>query len=612
MNKIYRVASATLVMVLLLLTMGSCSKESQLAQEDQLSAGAGQLAFKLDNDALRSVPAEDFEKAVDPATVWCVFVTPTGSGAQTFKEVKQATKAPSGDYMIKTDFEGAAQMFVNANVQDALKAKLENLTTASTLDDVQRLVVENALGDNTTNPDKFIMTSELMNVMLPAVGGTPYKVPDVIKLKRLAARFDVISEVPGLTLTTVSVAKRVTTSTLLNVDETGTIATTATDYAVAGGRQLLHKIYSYQNTNKGGEANATSFTLKGNYGGKAIKDIKVDLKDATNGEALAVQRNYCYRIIIKPAGSDDKPVIPDPNNPNKPTPAWQVTIKVIDWNEAAADLANYSDEDLAKLGTGSGSGTGTSTGTADPTVNTSGKNLLEAVAEYNIDITGTKFTTSQTNTAFHTGYFTWDEAEALQLPAGYHIPTYYEWGSIIGTKWSDPLYIYFNKDETKKGVSLTVQIPGQTGRMACEQDFKSVSAESAVYMIRYKDNDTYRSAWRYSYEDSPIIGEGKILKIEVVPVKAALTIDQLNKDWFANPKVSKYVKTIYLPAIGSDYKRDGSDNGRNRGYEGNYWSATMKDPSAAYVTTFCDTYMRIDNANFKTLGHYAVRPFKNL
>ena len=440
MNNIYRIASATLAMVLLLLTMGSCSKESQLTPDAQQQAGAGQLTFKLDNDALRSVPAEEFEKTVDPATVWCVFVTPTGSGAQTFKEVRQATKASSGEYMIKAGFEGAAQMFVIANVQDALKAKLEGLTTASTLAEVQRLVVENALGDNSKAPDKFIMTSELINVMLPAVGGAPYKITGTIKLKRLAARFDVISEVPGLTLTTISVANRVLSSTLLNVDETGTIATTATDYAVAGGRQLLHKIYSYQNTNKGGTANATSFTLKGNYGGKAIKDITVDLKDATNGEAIAVQRNYCYRILIKPANDDSKPI-----NPDDPDSAWKVTIKVIDWNEAAADLANYSDEDLTNQGVV----------IPDPTINLSGTNLLEAVAEYNIDITGTKFATTHSNEAGNTGYFTWTEAKALTMPAGYHLPTRYEWTAILGSDNYAPNSIncvYFNNNTAGENV----------------------------------------------------------------------------------------------------------------------------------------------------------------
>ncbi|WP_311567111.1 fimbrial protein [Porphyromonas uenonis] len=597
MNKIYRVASATLAMVLLLLTMGSCSKESQLAPDAQQQAGAGQLTFKLDNDALRSVPAEEFEKEVDPATVWCVFVTPTGSGAQTFKEVKQATKASTGEYIIKAGFEGDAQMFVIANVQDALKTKLEGLTTASTLADVQKLVVENALGDKTTAPDKFIMTSELINVTLPTVGGVPYKVAGAIKLKRLAARFDVISEVPGLTLTTISVANRVLSSTLLNVGETGSNVAATTDYEVDGGRQLLHKIYSYQNTIKGGTTGATSFTLKGKYGDVDINPIKVDLKNVADGKPLDVQRNYCYRIIIKPAGNDDKPIIPDPTNPTDPTAAWKVTIKVIDWNEAAADLANYSDEDLAILGTD-----------LNNTVNPTGTNLLNAVAEYNIDYTGTKFTTSHTNASGYTGYFIWDEAKALQMPAGYHLPNRYEWTAILGSEWGDHTYVYFNRNETKKDVSLTVQIPGQTGTMVCKQDVKQVSAESATYMIRYKDKDTYRSAWRYSYVYGPIAGQ-KVLKIESVPVKATLTIEQLNKDYFANPKVRQYVKTIYLPTTGYNYSRDGSGPG-NRGSFGEYWSASENSSGKAFNVYFGDT--RADLLIYNNAYLIAVRPFRNL
>ena len=602
MNKIYRIASATLAMVLLLLTMGSCSKESQLTPDAQQQADAGQLTFKLDNDALRSVPAEAFEKEVDPASVWCVFVTSSGAGAQTFKEVRQATQAPSGEYMIKAGFEGAAQMFVIANVQDALKTKLEGLTTTSTLDEVQRLVVENALGDATKDPDNFLMTSELINVTLPSVGGVPYKVAGAIKLKRLAARFDVISEVPELTLTTISVANRVLSSTLLNVGETGTKVAATTDYAVAGGRQLLHKIYSYQNTNKGGTTGATTFTLKGNYGGKAIKDIKVDLKNVADGEPLDVQRNYCYRIIIKPAGNDDKPIIPDPTNPTDPTAAWKVTIKVIDWNEAAADLANYSDEDLAALGDLSN------------TVNPTGTNLLDAVAEYNIDITGTKFTTSQTNVAGNTGYFTWEEAKALTMPDGYHLPTRYEWTAILGSEWSRQDYIYFGRNETKKVLSLTVQIPVEPSStvttMACLQDAKLVAAESATYMIRYKDNDTYRSAWRYSWVDGPIAGQ-KVLKIESVPVKAGLTIDQLNKDYFALPKVSKYVKTIYLPATGYNYSKNGSGSGSHRGSNGYYWSATEIGSSIAFYVNFGSTYAYVYSYSNETRRN-AVRPFLGL
>lgn len=597
MNKIYRVASATLAMVLLLLTMGSCSKESQLIPEDQLQAGAGQLAFTLGQNNLRTIPAEDFEKDVDNQSVWCVFLSLT-SGTQTFKAAVPAKLSASGKYTVNAGFEGSAQMFVIANVQEDLKGQLTGLNTSATLADVQKLVVKNALGDKTKDPDKFIMTSELMNVTLPARGTTPTSINAPIKLKRLAARFDVINEVPGLTLTTVSAVNRVTTSELLNVNETGTIATTATDYTVTGGKQLLHKIYSYQNTNKGGTTKATSFTISGNYNNQSITPIKVDLKNVANGQALDVQRNYCYRILIKPAGDDGKPI-----NPDDPTSAWKVTIKVIDWNEAAADLANYSDEDLAALGTA-----------ADPTVNLSGKNLLNAVAEYNIDITGTKFTTRHTNEAGNTGYFTWAEAKALQMPDGYHLPTRYEWTAILGAEWSSQDYVRFDKNEAKKDVSLTVQLPVEPSStvttMACLQDYKQVAAESATYMIRYKDNDTYRSAWRYSYVDGPIAGQ-KVLKIEAVPVKADLTIEQLNKDYFANPKVSKYVKTIYLPATGVDYNKDGSGSGRNRGSYGGCWSATEVSSSNAYHLAFYST-----NANVSFNGsqayRLAVRPFQNL
>ena len=617
MNKIYRVASTTLALVLLLLTMGSCSKESQLTPDAQLTAGAGQLTFKLDNDALRSVPAEAFEKEVDPATVWCVFLT-SDPTAPKVKEARPATKTPSGDYTIKADFEGAAQMFVIANVQEALKAKLEGLNTASSLDEVQRLVVENALGDNTKDPDKFIMTSELMNVMLPSVGGAPYKVAGAIKLKRLAARFDVISEVPGLTLTTISVANRVLSSTLLNVGETGTNVATTTDYAVAGGRQLLHKIYSYQNTNKGGTTGATTFTLKGKYGGVDINPIKVDLKNVADGQPLDVQRNYCYRIIIKPAGDDGKPINPDPNDPTKPTAAWKVTIKVIDWNEAAADLANYSDEDLANLGD-TGSTPVPPGNTPDPTVNLEGVNLLDFVAECNIDITGTKFTTSHTIAAGYTGYFTWEEAKALQMPAGYHLPTRYEWTAILGSDYHTQglsafsgVSVYFNQYEARKDVSFTVQIPvgpsSTVTTMVCKQDFKQVGTESATYIIRYKDNDTYRSAWRYSWVDGPIAGQ-KVLKIEAVPVKASLTIEQLNKGYFANPKVSKYVKTIYLPATGYDYNKDGSGSGSQRGSFGSYWSATEYTSSFAYYVRFTSTDAYVHDDRYPS--RFAVRPFRD-
>ena len=597
MNKTFCRASATLMGVLLLLALGSCSKESQLTPEVQPEAGAGQIAFSLDNDALRSVPAEAYEKTVDEHSVWCVFVTPaTSGGAQTVQAAKQAHKTAAGNYSVNAGFAGAAQMFVIGNVESELQTKLYNLTSGTPLSTVQSWIVKNSLGNGTADPAKFVMTSEMVAVNLPAKGAPAANLPQAIQLKRLAARFDVINEVPGLKLTTVSVANRIVTSTLLDVQRTGDKAAT-TDYTITDGKVLLHKIYSYQNSNKGGTPDATSFTIQGTYKGKAIKPISVKFQDV-DGQALDVQRNHCYRILLKPTGDDFNPIKPD-DDPKKV--AWKIVVKVLDWNEAA-DLGNYSDEDLANQGEN----------LSDPTVNLNGKNLLNAVAEYNIDITGTKFTDTHSNAEGHTGYFSWAEAKALKMPDGYHLPTVNEWFSILGVdEMTMDVFtnISFEQDDAKKDVSLEVQIPGQTKKMDCKQDIKHVSADQATYMIRYKDNDTYRSAWRYSWVDGPISGQ-KVLKIESVPVKDNLTIDKLNKDYFALPKVSKYVKTIYLPATGDGYNQNGSGSGNSRGSDGYYWSATKSSLDNHFGINFHSAHA-ILNTHSKRY-RLAVRPFRNL
>lgn len=612
MNKIYRVASATLAMVLLLLTMGSCSQENQLIPEDQLQAAAGQLVFGLDNNTLRStIPSEGFEKEVDPTTVWCVFLT--DSGNQTFKAAKQARSLGNNKYTVDAGFNGSAKMFVIGNVKGELATELNQLTSASSLSDVQNLVVKNTLGNGTTDPENFVMTSSILSVTLPNKGQNPAVVSDPIKLVRIAARFDVINEVPDLKLSSVAVANRILTATLFDVNTTGEKATGATEYSVPGGKELRHTIYSYQNTNVGGTADATSFIINGNYDNKAIKPIKVELKDANN-TGFSVQRNYCYQIIIKPGDGKNNPIDPsvDPS-------AWKITVKVTDWS-GSVDLANYSDEDLANLGST----------TADPTVNTNGKNLLEAVAEYNIDITGTKLTTNQTNFPGYTGYFTLSEAMTLAMPTGYHLPTPNEWGSILGYVLGGDDYVKFSENGLMKDISITVQIPGQLGTMSCLQDVKLVGVEGVTYMIRYKDNDTYRSAWRYSYvKNGPATGQN-VLKIEAVPVTADVTIDQLNQEFFTNSKVSKNVKTIYLPTTGINYTRVGVDykessttssalNSYGRNYKGCYWAAMLESPVSPNMGLFTNYLMfkssgvSTERTNYRGNQYrLAVRPFRNL
>ena len=93
-----------------------------------------------------------------------------------------------------------------------------------------------------------------------------------------------------------------------------------------------------------------------------------------------MRRNHCYRIILKPTGDDFKPIQPDDH-----TTAWRIVVKVLDWHEASTYLANYSDEDLANLGY------------VDPTVNINGNNLLNTIAEYNLDTVSYTHLTLPTN-----------------------------------------------------------------------------------------------------------------------------------------------------------------------------------------------------------------------
>lgn len=604
MNKIYRVAGATLMGVLLLLTLGSCSRETQLTSEAQPEAGAGQLAFSLGNDALRSVPAEAFEKAVDPDRVWCIFFTRSSSGALTFRVAKQAHQSSSGsNYSVIAGFSGSAQMFVIGNVEPELQNQFYRLTSGTPLDEVQRLLVKSGLGSGSTEPDHFVMTSDIVEVTLPARGMPATSPLQPIQLKRLAARFDVINEVPGLTLTTVTVANRIVTSTLLDMHETRAKASASTEYMVEGGKVLQHKIYSYQNSNEGGLASATTFTLRGKYNGKEINPIKLELIKKTPGaRPFEVKRNYCYRILIKPSNSNDKPISPD----EEPKTAWRIVVKAIDWSKVI-DLANYSDEELITLGGGNKD--------IRQFVNPLGVNLLDAVAEYNLDTSGTKFVTTHSNALGVSGRFHWPDAMALKMPEGYHMPTANEWLSIIGATKSNKC-INPSKRYIKKDISLTVQIPGQLGTIICKQDVKNImeKGEYATYMIRYKDNDTYRSAWRYAFNEATFPGEEKrpMFKIEVVPVKAGLTVEDLNKEFFEMPEVKRYLKTIYLPICTPE--TISLDKYASRGVIG-YWTATNFDDYQVYWVSVSHSPHVRDTlgwiSNNRNLRVCVVRPFHN-
>ena len=195
------------------------------------------------------------------------------------------------------------------------------------------------------------------------------------------------------------------------------------------------------------------------------------------------------------------------------------------------------------------------------------------------------------------------------------MPTANEWLSIIGATKSNKC-INPSKRYIKKDISLTVQIPGQSGTIICKQDVKNImeKGEYATYMIRYKDNDTYRSAWRYAFNEATFPGEEKrpMFKIEVVPVKAGLTVEDLNKEFFEMPEVKRYLKTIYLPICTPE--TISLDKYASRGVIG-YWTATKFDDYQVYWVSVSHSPHVRDTlgwiSNNRNLRVCVVRPFHN-
>ena len=103
-----------------------------------------------------------------------------------------------------------------------------------------------------------------------------------------------------------------------------------------------------------------------------------------------------------------------------------------------------------------------------------------------------------------------------------------------------------------------------------------------------------------------------MFKIEVVSVKAGLTVEDLNKEFFEMPEVKRYLKTIYLPNCTPETISPDSYAGRS---VIGYWTATKFDDYQAYWVSVSrqphvrDTLGWI--SNHRNLRVCVVRPFHN-
>ena len=158
----------------------------------------------------------------------------------------------------------------------------------------------------------------------------------IIKLRRLACRFDVFNKLTDeLTLTNVTLQNLITASYLITQWDIPSDADGGAESGVGEfkGNGVLERIYSYENPTPG----ATKLLLEGTYKGQPWQKL-IDFRDA-DGNSIVTQRNHLYRVLLTkgdgttPGGDNDA----DKDN-------ITYNIEVLDWDEDAS--LDYTDNDV--------------------------------------------------------------------------------------------------------------------------------------------------------------------------------------------------------------------------------------------------------------------------
>lgn len=236
-----------------------------------------------------------------------------------FYNIFKCTKVAEGEYTFDMQKEGTFQFVLVANADDALLTELGS--KVAVFSELQNVVVKKALG-NDHNATDFVLTSDRAEVTTQkGTDATP--TPGVLKLRRLAARFDFLNRVSGLKLTKITYGKRMIESHLYSrptIDGLQFVNDQQV-YTAAEGlapKSAIGMIYGYENPNQ----NETSFTIEGEYNGKPIVPYVIELKN------LTIKRNHLYTIVISSRGGEVPPADPKEGDT---AATLRLAIDVIDW-----------------------------------------------------------------------------------------------------------------------------------------------------------------------------------------------------------------------------------------------------------------------------------------
>lgn len=503
-----------------------------------------------------------------------------------------------GEYKFDMGMAGTFQMEVvaNAYMNDTEKtAFLDNLKQGLSYEQFKEVVSARALPQHGETGFAMLSTEP---VKVTTEEGAPCHA-GVIKLRRLACRFDVFNKLTeeNLKLTKVTLQNQITKSYLLPQNEVPTGADggakeyTANsewfnDHLVTGG------IYSYENPQKDPRKGATMLLLEGTYNGEAWQKTIVFRKD---GKFINTQRNHIYRVHLTkgngttPGGGDNGGGKDDPTNADK----INYVIEVLDWDEDAS--LDYTDDDIWQ---------------AEKRINP-----LAYVAEYNINPEGTGFVTDKYATNV-SGYFDFDTAVAkfssLELDkVKYHLPSEDELKAIIPCDAKTPnadniTRVPFSSPVDASGFSESVEIAKKS--IVCLQDFKG-SGNSVCYALRFKGTE-YQSAWKYECVKE---GEFQVMRITTRNVTDGVTIAKVATPEFWQQNNASDIVRIF-PASGYKVKVDDTVP-NSEGFSAYFWTSTPVPTGSASYFGFMggDTNSSAYIADFHNIRTYrlTIRLFKD-
>lgn len=200
------------------------------------------------------------------------------------------------------------------------------------------------------------------------------------------------------------------------------------------------------------------------------------------------------------------------------------------------------------------------------------KMALEYVAEYNISTTPGVFTNSHDNDK--SGYYNWQEARTIPMPAGYHMPNKEELVGIVSAA-SASFSFSSLEDRVFSDQEETITVKGNTQTYTADYSQKK-GPTRVSYALRFKGNgNTMLAAYRYEYVGDYLSEVGKLtthLKITARYLGSGFTgtVTDIDNEAFWTSNNAADVTRVF-PACGYFHLRGVLES---FGQWGAYWSTT--------------------------------------